>query len=256
MGEHLAVPFFTPQVQPLPLPTKGASIERAVQDWKAADTSTPFHKAKDVAAFANHLGGALLIGAREVDGQLAAYVGMDSASAGAVRDAYSKAVTDRCLPKPQFDFDEYVDPDDGAKRIVVVNVWPSLLLIGVRIDSHKPSEGYGGPSYVYPVRTGTDATYLDPTQISMYMTRQVRRVAVMLSKLPENALVHITNLTINHKHNARLVAVREHENVVQLRADASSPVFAIPLDCITTVFKSYDGTSNSNMWQIYVDYSG
>src|SRR4051812_43949768 len=97
-------------------------------DWKATDTSTPFHKAKDVAAFANHQGGTLLIGAQEVQGLLQSYVGMTAAAAVAVRTAYSQAIEQRCQPPPTVDFEEFPDPADLTKKIVAVNVWPSLLL--------------------------------------------------------------------------------------------------------------------------------
>ncbi|HWM87047.1 MAG TPA: hypothetical protein VNO33_14435 [Kofleriaceae bacterium] len=47
-----------------------------------------------MAAFANHLGGTLLIGANEVDGLLDAYVGLEEIDAALVRDSYSRAVAD------------------------------------------------------------------------------------------------------------------------------------------------------------------
>jgi hypothetical protein len=144
-----------------------------------------FERAKDVAAFANHLGGTLLIGAQELNGQLQAYVGMPPTDAGAVRNDYSKAVADRCMPRPTIDFEEYDDPGDPAKRIVAINVEPSLNLVGVKISGDKDKEGYGGIAYVFPVRSGIDARYLESGQLAMFMTPHVRRVAVLLSKIPQ-----------------------------------------------------------------------
>jgi hypothetical protein len=64
----------------LPLPTIGSAIERPVMDWKVKAALNAFEKAKDVAMFANHLGGTLLIGAAEAQGHLGAYVGMSPRS--------------------------------------------------------------------------------------------------------------------------------------------------------------------------------
>lgn len=214
---------------------------------------TDFHKAKDVAAFANHLGGTLLIGAKETDGQLERYVGMDPGDAGLVRDKFSKAVNDRCEPLPRIDFAEYNDPNDATKKIVAVNVWPSLLLIGVRLAAHKPSEGYGGNSYVYPVRSGTDADYLTPSKIAMYMTPQIRRVAVLISRIPKGSLITIWNSRNNH-YNAMFEEIKEDENIVIFKSQDGSRAPNVPLDCIKTVYETWDGTSQRLYWRMYVDY--
>lgn len=251
------VPFFVPLTPPLGLPPLGAAIERAVMDWKSVDAGPPFHKAKDVAAFANHLGGTLLIGACEKDGQLDAYRGMSPAEAGAVRDAYSKAIKDKCQPHPTVDFEEYPAPDDQAKRIVAVNVWPSLLLVGVEIAAHKPTEGYGGTSFVYPVRSGTDATYLEPSQIAMYMTPHVRRIAVLLSRVPKGTAIRIKE---PHgydygEYSAYLDAVIEEQNIATfLDAEGVKPMRRIPLDRITTVFEDWDSNKKATIWRLYVEH--
>jgi hypothetical protein len=222
-------------------------------DWKAVDVDTPFHKAKDVAAFANHLGGTLLIGACEKDGQLDAYKGMSPAEAGDIRNAYSKAITDKCQPHPAVDFEEYPAPSDQAKRIVAVNVWPSLLLIGVEIAAHKPTEGYGGTSFVYPVRSGTDTTFLGPGQIAMYMTPHVRRIAVLLSKVPKSTVVRIKRPEgyWYHEYSARIDEVLEDKNVVTfLDPQGLHPMIPVPLDRITTVFEDWDPNTNKTVWSI------
>lgn len=64
---NLGVPTFIPLAKPLQLPTIGRTIERPVMDWKVKPAKHSFERAKDVAAFANHLGGTLLIGAHELN---------------------------------------------------------------------------------------------------------------------------------------------------------------------------------------------
>lgn len=226
-------------------------------DWKSVDDATAFHKAKDVAAFANHLGGTLLIGACEKDGQLDAYKGMSPAEAGDVREAYSKAIESKCQPHPTVDFEEYPAPGDKAKRIVAVNVWPSLLLVGVKIAAHKPAEGYGGMSFVYPVRSGTDTTYLEPSQIAMYMTPHVRRIAVLLSRVPKGAMICIM-VPSGHSQgelSARLDEVIEEQNIATfLDAEGVKPLRRIPLDRITTVFEDWNYREKATVWRMYVEY--
>jgi len=224
-------------------------------DWKTKADGTEFHKAKDVAAFANHLGGTLLVGAHEQGGQLAAYIGISPAEAGSVRDGFSKAVKDRCQPPAFIDFEEYEDPNNAAKRIVAVNVWPSLALIGVRLSAHKPSEGYGGDSFVYPVRAGTDSIFLTPIQIPMYMTPQVRRVVVMLSRLPKETTVIVEIPARNHRFQLKFLDVREEESIARFGVMEGSEVRAFPLDCITTVFEGWSSETGRLNWQMYVHYT-
>jgi hypothetical protein len=208
-------------MKPTPLPIVGDTIERPVMDMKVKPRTFPFERARDLAAFANHLGGTLLIGAHETDQQLRAYVGMSDADAGSVLDGYSKAVASRCHPRPAVDFEQYEDPGDATKRVVAINVQPSLNLVGVAIHADKVNEGWGDNAYVFPVRSGTDATYLQPEQLAMFMTPQVRRIAVMLSKIPKGTRVQISRPVVTtalpgrgvHTYAAQLDAVLEQENV-------------------------------------------
>ena len=74
--------FYIPLSRPRPLPNVDTEIESAVQDWKAEPAASAFERAKDVAAFANHYGGTLLLGAIENSGRLARYCGLTRAAAG------------------------------------------------------------------------------------------------------------------------------------------------------------------------------
>jgi hypothetical protein len=250
--EEDAVPTFRPQVQPIPLPQIGDAIERVVMDWKVKSANLSFEKAKDIAAFANHLGGCILIGVAEDKGQLVKYVGMPPNEAGKVRDDYSKAVVQRCQPPPNVDFEEYKDPHDSTKRIVAINIWPSLNLIGVKIDTDKSKEGFGGPAFVYPVRSGTDAMYLQPVQLPMYITAQVRRIAVMLARIPDGATVQLieTRLDNSKIDNAYTFdGVSEDENLVKFRVRGSSTVLHVPLDRVLTVYEGPDAA-----WRVVSQY--
>lgn len=244
------------------LPAVDSVIERTTLDLKVKPAPNAFEKAKDVTAFANHVGGTLIVGAHEVDGRLAAYVGLDDA--GSVRDAYSKAVAELCQPHPLVDFQDFAVPGSVTKRVVAVNIWPSLNLVGVKVLSHPNANGYGGVSFVYPVRSGTDASYLEPNQLAMYMTPAVRRVVVMLSRVPKGARLRIKTWVPTtalpggrgqHEYTAVLDEVLEEQNLVTLRAtDDERPIHRLPLDCITTVYEDWDATTKSTQWKVIVDF--
>ncbi|HEY2515734.1 MAG TPA: ATP-binding protein, partial [Polyangiaceae bacterium] len=108
------------------LPDKSTTVETAVLDLKetyAPDKS--FEMAKDVAAFANHLGGTLLIGAKEVDGKIGEYNGVPPELAEKIRTGFSLATKERCSPRPIYDFSPpYPAPGDPTKEVFAVFVEP------------------------------------------------------------------------------------------------------------------------------------
>jgi hypothetical protein len=223
-------------MKPRPFPPIGEAIERPVTDWKAKPAAFVFERAKDVAAFANHLGGTLLIGACEEHGRVKAYVGMKPEEAGAVRDDYSKAVADRCMPRPTIDFEEYDDPGDPAKRIVAINVQPSLNLVGVEVSADKGKEGYGGAAYVFPVRIGIDACYLEPGQLAMFMTPKTRRIAVMMARIPPNAEVMLSPDNKSHM-DCTFIDMSEGDNTFTVITNANVTV-RYPLDMVESVYQA------------------
>ena len=139
--------------------------------------------------------------------------------------------------------------------MVAVNVEPTLNLVGVRIDGDS-ARGYGGAAYVYPVRSGTDCIYLEPGQLAMFMTPQIRRVAVMLSpiNLMERVVVRYVagQVPLNDRAAAmgflsaesqivcRFLAVHEQDNVVMLVTDTGSRTVIHPLDRVLSVYQDDD----------------
>jgi hypothetical protein len=187
---------------------------------------------------------------RREQGQLAKYVGLTPDEAGKVRDEYSKAVAQRCQPPPTLDFEEYDDPADATKRIVAINVWQSLNLVGVKIETNKDKEGWGGPAFAYPVRSGTDATFLQPVQLPMYITAQVRRIVVMLSRrIPNGATVQLieTRLDNSKIDNAYTFnGVDEEANLVRFQTRTGTPAsLHVPLDRILTCTR---GLTRRGVW--------
>ncbi len=174
------------------LPPKDQTIERPVLDLKTTVGPKPcFEKAKDVAAFANHLGGVLLIGATEVDGHVGAYAGIPVAHAAAVHTAYSQSVAQRCSPKPIIDFEQFPAETPG-NVVLAVFVEPYVGGHPVGVEVKK---GEYDPAYVFPIRSGKDAVFLLPEQLTMYSEPRLRRVFVMLSAIPIGCQIKVVSIT-------------------------------------------------------------
>ncbi len=170
---------FKPLIPPTPLPVAGEKIEHATLDAKAkgqVKTGEPFHLAKDVAAFANHLGGNLLIGIPESGGILQAPDPLSEREVEEFKAAYSKQVTQRCRPAPPIDFGKH----SVAGGFVLAVVVPPYVgqVVGVKVDADKSKGGYGGEAFAFPVRVGADSGFLSPEQLPMLMLPEFRFAVV------------------------------------------------------------------------------
>jgi hypothetical protein len=164
--------------EPADLPQPGTSHEMARMEFKRElSAKGPVEHAKDVAAFANSVGGTILVGAERDGERLEAYRPMTKEHSGAAMKAYDEAVRDRCSPKPLVEIHE-IALDDGF--VLAVNVWafpgqPVGVLVG------EKSEG----TYRFPLRSGAQTVFLTPDQLPMMMLPEVRRVAILLSQIPK-----------------------------------------------------------------------
>lgn len=247
------VPSFRPISLGDALPAPASTVERATWDLKAKHPADKrFEAAKDVAAFANHLGGTLLIGAQEKLGRVDCYVQLTEDEAKATQDLFSQEVTQRCRPKPLFDFVRI--PHNGG-FVLAINVWPSLAgPVGVRVNADKATEGWGGPAFVFPLRVGSDSTpdFIAPENLAMFMTPSVRRAAVMLGKIQLRAAVAV--FVHNHRQASPdsktllFFGVNEEDNLVTfLEQNNNNVELVYPLDRVRTVFK------DKNEWKVIFD---
>ncbi len=121
--------------------------DRGTRLQGAREEETHFHVAKDVAAFANHLGGSIVLGALESGGVPDSVPTHDAGAGEAAGDAHSQAVRDRCRPAPVFTFQRY-SSDGGI--VLVINVEPSidgLVSVGCRRSRRRRAGGtWRGPS--------------------------------------------------------------------------------------------------------------
>jgi len=235
----------------LPPENQPPAIEAAVIDFKRwQDSKKRFESAKDVAAFANHLGGTLLIGADHNNGAIT-YVPMSASDAEAVQDCYSASVKARCSPRPVMDFTQF--PVSGGV-VVAVNVWPSVAqLIAVKAHADKkqndgdpkPNEGYGGEAWVFPVRVGNHSIYIVPEN-AMYMLPDVRRKALLPQAIPKDVPITISFRFLTGGESGgsaafQLLRVEEATNSVVFKQANTGAEVAYPLDQVELIYKAPNG---------------
>ncbi|HEY5076434.1 MAG TPA: ATP-binding protein [Acidimicrobiia bacterium] len=245
---------FVPIIDANQLPKPGDGFERAVLDLKSTASPKPgFHHAKDVAAFANHLGGTLLIGAQETDGRVREYAPLSESVVSAIKDAFSQAVRDRFSPRPLIDFAR-LPMLDGL--VLAVSVWPYAgQIVGVAVKCKKDHDGFGEEAHAFPVRVGVDSGYLLPEQLPMFITPDIRRNAILLNAIPKDCPVNVyvgrRNSPEGYVENQLVLdEVDELANVVSfLPANGSHGAGqqSFPLDKVNTVFKDPIGG-----WRVYI----
>lgn len=234
---------FEPITSPEQLPDEGTSVETLARDFKRLVPAGALDRAelaKDVAAFANRIGGVLLIGAVEDKkrGTLGRYNPADEVTANEMRRACSEAVRDFCSPQPVFDAERV--PKDGG-FVVAVNVWPFPgQAIGVRRtgDAH---------AYTFPLRTGTDCTFLRPEQLPMLMIPELRRIVALLYGIPAGKDVFVQQPS-GPRMKFRFLEADEVRNVVVLTytdGQSANRPFNIPLDSIVSVW-----CNEAGLWEL------
>ncbi len=228
------MPVFTPISQLDDLPAESRGYERFTLDLKAEHAQgSAFERAKDMAAFANHLGGSIVIGIPEVDGQAGRWKPLEPKAVNAAERDYSQALS-LCHPPPVMTPDKVAVP---GGTILAINVWPyPAQVVAVRLSSSGHKD-FGGDSYVFPLRTSTQTTYLRPENLPMFMEPRIRRVVILLSAIKPGSQVHWC-----HRESGPVEAtfdfVDHNKNVFSLNKTR------IPLELIEAVYEGDGG------WQI------
>jgi hypothetical protein len=162
------------------LPPAGALSARAREkqdlDFKTfADSGKMWEHAKDIAAFANSVGGVLLVGAdNTTDPTVLKYPGLaPSQTVADVATIYEKAGA-MCSPAQNVEAVPMKGP--GGVDLVAINVDPSVQQV----------VGSPGNSRLwrFPIRRGSQTDDIAPEDLAMYMNQQVRRAYLMVSAIP------------------------------------------------------------------------
>ncbi len=242
------------------LPAEGVAQERLTLEFKVKLEKQTFpdggvrwphfEMAKDAAAMANAYGGTLLIGAQEYpprSGNLRAYVPLTKEEANEIVTELQKAISQRCIPCPVHDV---VTLPKGTGFVVAANVWafPDQA-IGVRVAADK-NDGSGGAAYVFPLRTATNTTMIDPTHLPLLIHAASRRAAVLLLGIPKGEPVRLY-YGINERRAIepiQIEGVSPRENVVRLVGHRNTPIplsnrmLAVPLDAVSSVWRDAIGS--------------
>ena len=139
--------------------------------------------AKDIAAFANALGGVILIGTSK-DDQPLTYPGIPRELAERIWEGFADAHARHLSPKPP-GIEHLIFPLPGSERVMLaVNVQPFAdQIVGARVDQHVwvfPEHKIA--AWRFPVRVGVDTSFLEPAMLPLYTT-SVRRNLILLGNI-------------------------------------------------------------------------
>jgi len=133
--------------------------------------------AKDIAAFANALGGVLLVGAdNQSDPTVLKYPGVRGQTVPEVMDIFQHAGS-MCSPAQNVDTVPLKGP--GGVDLVAVNVDPYVEQIVASPGGHEKT-GRLPSLWRFPIRRASQTDDIHPEDLSMYMNRQVRAAYLML----------------------------------------------------------------------------
>jgi hypothetical protein len=205
--------------------------------------------AKDMAAFANAVGGALIIGATEGITEPDYTTPLSAAWAAKVANEIDEAVRNFCRPSPTVHVRMIPAPDGSGKVMLVVNVEPAVEQpIAAR---HADDQD----AWRFPVRVGRHTEFLFPEQLPLYMNSKARRAKLLLLRaLKAGGDVDVFFVPAGNSKQG--ILTRDHDPAFKLLAvDAEggggvlvrdhgafgSQSIVIPLDDIEAVWLQHDG---------------
>ncbi len=227
---------FTPVTKAEQVPGLGQGAEHALWDLKERLSPVDFEHAKDVAAFANHLGGTILIGVVERDSRIEAFRPLLSQDADAYEQTIAHSLENRCRPVPLINFERIHHPEG---LLLAVNVWPSVAAV-IGVSVRAGGNGYGGTAWVFPVRLGNDTTYISSESLPMHMLPQLRRTLILLASIKNDEEVLYCPKGGNNSH-CKILEVNELTNSIAIQRSPDESPFTIALDRIVTVFRASVG---------------
>jgi schlafen family protein len=161
----------------LSLPRASGSYlqERVWFDLKATYApKSQAEMAKDVAAFANALGGAIIIGANEGATEPDYSSPLSSNHAAGIENEFDQAVRHFCRPSPTAHVRTIPVPGHSAKVLLVVNVEP---IVDQPVAARHPTDK---DMWRFPLRVGRHTEYLLPEQLPLHMNSKARRAKLLL----------------------------------------------------------------------------
>jgi hypothetical protein len=233
------MPFFTPvrATADLPPPLGATTGASESEGWEFKQTYAPENHremAKDMAAFANAMGGAIIIGTTADDEPLG-YPGLPRAFAEDLSNHYDLTLRSDLSPKPFVEPLIVDSPLANGNVVLAVNVHPYPdQVVGARGDD---------PWWRFPVRTGAQTIYRDPAMLPLFDAKS-RRATILLDRIPLGANISIALHNVAGVITAAAPRVFRgvdyNINVVKFETAQHVPDWH-PLDQVITVFHGADG---------------
>jgi hypothetical protein len=183
INRHISTPE---QVAALANEPEGPTI-----DYKGdADPAEWWELAKDIAAFANHLGGVIIVGAYEPNG-LPSIRGLPPEKASALANAYENVAKERCRPSPLVTCEKI--PWSDGREVLAVNVQAHASgLVGARFYAlNTKGEKVAANAWQFVMRVGKHNQELPLEQAIMHMSPHARRIAILLEGIPTSAHIKL-----------------------------------------------------------------
>jgi Schlafen, AlbA_2 len=252
---------YQPILDPEQLPGVGPLPEHLRFDMKLQvpehllKAPKPSELATDLAAFANAVGGVLLVGAKEKPrGTLERYVPMDFTMAQEIVDSYRRAQA-LCSPRPVVDPRPMPLKRNSAEWVVTVNV---DAYAAPPIGVCRENESGGHKWWAFPVRRGSETRNLRPEELATIMDPHLRRMILLLERLqyepgrPPIALFHANGTSGQFE----ISQLDSDAGVMQLVEVESRESLVVPLDAVRSAWKGADGKNNvAIMGQLYCSTS-
>ncbi len=251
-GSSPPVPVFKPirSVDDLPPtgPTTRTAEAHSIDFKNTYPLNNQAEMAKDMAAFANALGGVILIGTSR-DGDPLAYPGIARTYADQLSDRFADTHARHLSPKPPIIERIIFDAPASGTVLLAVNVHPFAdQIVGARVDTNV---------WRFPIRVGADTNDLEPAMLPLYASA-VRRNIILLENIDRaRDKVRICFRNPRNTTNAQpsYLAAKIHsidisKNVLVVTLENESDTYhRIPLDDIECV---WDSAHNYADWVVRV----
>lgn len=187
--------------------------------------------AKDMAAMANARGGNIIVGAFESNEVLQKYDALDDDTAGRIISAYEDAASKFCVPSPIISASR-IPFEHGC--VVSIYVMPHLgNLMGVRLKLEKCDEYAAGDAYRFPLRIGSQTTFLNPASFPLPESRKIMLALAEIPPLAKVQLIYHTDRGGRHEPTHTFKGI----DIVRLgfETNISSNPFWTPVDDVRSV---------------------
>lgn len=245
-----------------------AFVGRLIESWDTLPRAREFHlqeepwfdlketyppgsqseMAKDVAAFANGIGGALIVGAREGATGPDYSHPLSPEYASKLANEFDEAIRNFCRPSPTVHIRLIPARGEGEHVVLVVNVEPYIdQPVGVRHKTDKDA-------WRFPQRIGCHTEYILPEQLPVYMNAKARRAKLLLLRVwgagGQIELFAVPPGSAEHTHlegpvHFLIKSVDEGDSGAVLVADTNGTYdhqeVAVPIDDVEAVWLQRNG---------------